>query len=50
MTNMNEGATATDKLQSYTAGYEQLAIIALASGVLLIALSPLIRKLMGDVK
>ena len=50
MTNMSEGATAADKLQSYTAGYEQLAIIALASGVVLIALSPLIRKLMGDVK
>ena len=50
MTNTSEGATNTDKLMSYTAGYEQLAIIALASGVLLIALSPLVRKLMGDVK
>lgn len=50
MSNTNEGATAVDKLMSYTAGYQQLAIIALGSGVVLIALSPLIRKLMGEVK
>ncbi len=43
-------ATATDKLISYTAGYQQLAIYALVAGVVLIGISPLVRKLMGDVK
>lgn len=43
-------ATAMDKLLSYTAGYRQLAIYALVAGVALIAISPLVRKLMGEVK
>ncbi|MFT3712497.1 MAG: peptide MFS transporter [Archangium sp.] len=50
MTSPNENATALDKLQSYTAGYGQLAIYALVAGVVLIAISPGVRKLMGDVK
>lgn len=43
-------ASNIEKLQAYTDGYYQLAIIALICGVLMIAISPLIRKLMGDVK
>jgi POT family proton-dependent oligopeptide transporter len=43
-------ATPMDKLLSYTAGYQQLALYALVAGVVLIALSPLVRKLMGEVK
>ncbi len=43
-------ATPMDKLLSYTAGYHQLAIYALIAGVVLIALAPLVRKLMGEVK
>lgn len=50
MSSPNEKATAMEKLTSYTAGYQQLAIYALVAGVLLIAISPLVRKLMGDVK
>ncbi|MBK6526440.1 MAG: peptide MFS transporter [Crocinitomicaceae bacterium] len=43
-------ATAQVKLEGYTEGYQQLAIYALIAGVLLIVISPLIRKLMGAVK
>lgn len=38
------------KLQAYTEGYKHLALYALICGVLLIVISPLIRKLMADVK
>jgi len=50
MTSPAENATASDKLLSYTAGYQQLAVYALIAGVVLIAISPLVRRLMGDVK
>jgi POT family proton-dependent oligopeptide transporter len=50
MTSPAENATPTDKLLSYTAGYHQLAVYALISGVVLLAISPLVRKLMGEVK
>ena len=50
MTSPAENATAADKLISYTAGYQQLAIYALIAGVVLLALSPLVRRLMGEVK
>lgn len=50
MTSTNENATATEKLMSYTDGYQQLAIYALIAGAVLIAISPFVRKLMHDVK
>ena len=50
MSSPNENATAMDKLTSYTAGYQQLAIYALVAGVVLLAISPLVRRLMGEVK
>jgi len=50
MTSPAENATATDKLISYTAGYQQLGIYALIAGVLLLGISPMVRKLMGEVK
>lgn len=50
MTTANENATLTEKLMSYTAGYQQLAIYAVIAGVLLIVISPMVRKLMHDVK
>ena len=46
----NEGTTLATKLQSYTDGYYQLAIYALIAGVVLIIISPLVKKLMQDVK
>ena len=50
MTVPGENATASEKLISYTSGYEQLAIYAVICGVILIVIAPLVRKLMGDVK
>ncbi len=46
----NTGDTLLSKLQSYTEGYCQLAIYSLIAGVLLIAISPFIKKLMQEVK
>lgn len=45
-----EDATLMDKLLSYTDGYHQLAIYSLIAGVVLLLVSPLIRKLMHGVK
>lgn len=42
-------ASLTDKLMAYTDGYKDLAIYALAAGVLLFVLTPFVRKLMHDV-
>ncbi len=42
-------ATAVEKLISFTNGYHQLAIYAVIAGVVLILISPLIKKLMGNV-
>lgn len=44
-----ENATNTEKLLAYTEGYKQLGIYALIAGVVLIILTPLVRKLMHDV-
>ena len=46
----NSGTTLMSKLQCYTDGYYQLAIYSLVAGVVLIAISPLIKKLMQEVK
>lgn len=45
-----ENATNLEKLNTYADGYEQLAIYALVAGAVLIVISPLVRKLMQDVK
>lgn len=46
----SENATNLQKLMTYTAGYKQLAIYALVAGVVLILISPWVKKLMQDVK
>lgn len=46
----SKNASNLDKLNVYADGYEQLAIYALIAGVILIAISPLVKKLMGEVK
>jgi proton-dependent oligopeptide transporter, POT family len=43
-------ATLTEKLISYTEGYKQLALYALVAGIVLLVISPLVRKLMHEVK
>ncbi|MBC7383916.1 MAG: peptide MFS transporter [Bacteroidia bacterium] len=46
----SENASNIAKLNIYADGYKQLAIYALIAGVLLIGISPLVKKLMQDVK
>lgn len=43
-------ASNLEKLNTYADGYYQLAIYALIAGVILILISPLVKKLMQDVK
>ena len=50
MSTPDESASLTEKLMLYTDGYRQLAIYALIAGILLIVISPLVRKLMHEVK
>jgi len=45
-----EGATNYDALITYTEGYKQLALYAVIAGVVLILLSPFVKKLMQEVK
>ncbi len=46
----SEHATNLEKLNIYADGYKQLALYALVAGIILIIISPLVKKLMGDVK
>ena len=50
MTVPGENAGLMDKLMSYTEGYQQLGLYALICGGILIIISPLVRRLMGNVK
>ena len=45
-----DGASNLDKLYSFTNGYKEIALYAVIAGVILILISPLVRKLMQDVK
>lgn len=45
-----ENASLMDKLLTYTEGYKQLGLYALIAGVALILISPLVRKLMQEIK
>ena len=46
----SENATNFEKLTVYADGYKQLAIYALIAGLILIVISPLVKKLMQEVK
>lgn len=50
MSSPDENASLITRLQGYTDGYYQLALYALIAGLLLIVVSPLIRKLMQEIK
>lgn len=50
MSEGRENDSLEQKLITYTDGYYQLAIYALIAGLILIAISPLVRKLMQEVK
>jgi len=49
MTSPIENASLTDKLMSYTEGYKELALYALIAGLVLIIISPKVKKLMSEV-
>ncbi len=49
MSSPDENASLLDRLMAYTEGYHQLALYSLAAGVLIILLSPMIKKLMHNV-
>lgn len=50
ISNPNENASLMEKLLSYTGGYQQLAIYALIVGIIVLIVSPIVRKLMQEVK
>lgn len=50
MADASADGTLADKLISYTDSFKQLGVYALIAGVVLIAISPLVRRLMGDVR
>lgn len=50
MSEASGNASLSEKLMAYTDGYRHLAIYALIAGAALIIVSPLVRKLMHDVK
>jgi POT family proton-dependent oligopeptide transporter len=50
MSNSDTGNTLMSKLQSYTEGYYQLAIYSFIAGLFLIVITPLVKKLMQEVK
>lgn len=47
---LDKNATLPQKLVAYTDGYKDLALYALIAGVVLIVISPLVRKMMQEVK
>ena len=50
MATVKEGTSNHEAFLTYTEGYKQLALYAIIAGVVLIAISPLVRKLMQEVK
>jgi POT family proton-dependent oligopeptide transporter len=50
MSSPDENASSITKLDGYTQGYYQLAVYALIAGLILIVFTPLIKKLMHEVK
>ena len=50
MATARENSSNIEKLNAYTEGYKDLGLYAVIAGVVLIAISPLVKKLMSDVK
>jgi POT family proton-dependent oligopeptide transporter len=46
----SNNSTNLESLMIYAEGYKQLAVYALIAGVIMIAISPMVKKLMGEVK
>jgi proton-dependent oligopeptide transporter, POT family len=50
MSTPDNNASLLEKLNAYTSGYKLLSIYALIAGIVLLLISPLVRKLMHEVK
>ena len=50
MATAKEGSTNMDALLAYTEGYKQLGLYAVIAGIVLILISPLVKKLMQEVR
>ena len=50
MATAREGASNMEKLQAYTSGYKDLGLYAVIAGIVLILISPIIKKLMQEVR
>ncbi|QOW09332.1 peptide MFS transporter [Kaistella flava (ex Peng et al. 2021)] len=50
MATARAGASNIEKLQAYTSGYKDLGLYAVIAGVILILISPLVKKLMQEVR
>ncbi len=50
MATARENSSNMEKLQAYTSGYKDLGLYAVIAGILLIMISPLVKKLMHGVK
>ena len=50
MATAKEGSTNMDALLAYTEGYKQLGLYAVIAGIVLIMISPLVKKLMQEVR
>lgn len=50
MATAREGASNIEKLEAYTSGYKELGLYAVVAGVILILVSPLVKKLMQEVR
>ena len=50
MATAREDSSNIEKLAAYTEGYKDLGLYAVIAGIVLIAISPLVKKLMGGVK
>jgi POT family proton-dependent oligopeptide transporter len=50
MAQVGDNVTNLERLTGYTDGYLYLAQIAAVGGVVLLVISPLVRKLMGSVR
>lgn len=50
MAKARDGASNMDKLITYTEGYKELGVYAVVAGVILILISPLVKKLMQEVR
>lgn len=50
MATTKSGTSNLEALISYAEGYKQLAIYAIVAGIILMLISPLVKKLMQDVR